>query len=139
MKLFTINQLKFAGLLALLTIVFRFCLSSLLTNREFSLVCVVAVLYAVVIFIAGWIFGKKDYESIPLYDTGFRFHLTTYVVFILLSELWFLLGFHSQYESINAVHLTAVIWGVLLVIHFIFFLVTRKDAIKGLEKSDIFE
>jgi hypothetical protein len=139
MKLFTSNQLKFAGTLALLTVAFRFGLSALLDHKEFSPVWVIAVLYGVLIFIAGWIFGKKDHESIPLYDIGFRFHLTTYIVYNILSELWFMLGFHSQYENIKVIHLTVFIWGICIVIHFIFFLISRKDTIKGLEKSEIFE
>lgn len=139
MKTVTINQLRFALLLALLTTAFRFGLSSLLDSREFAWVWVAATAYAVAIFCTGWILGKKDNASLPLFDIGLRFHATTYIVFNGISELWFLLGFQSGYESIVAVHLTALIWGFLLVVHFILFLVMRKNSIKGLEKSEIFE
>lgn len=139
MKLFTVNQLRFAAMLVLLTITFRFGLSYLLNNKEFSWVWVIAVLYGVFIFIAGWNFGKKDFESLPLYDIGFRFHLTTYVVCNLIAELWFLSGNNSQYENIKVVHLTIIFWGIGLLIHFIIFIFTRKNAIKGIEKSEIFD
>jgi hypothetical protein len=139
MKLITINQLKFAGSLFLLTIAFRYGLSSLLETSYFTLVWVLAAGYAIAIFAVAWNFGKKDYEYLPLFDIGFRFHLTTYVVCNLIAEIWFLIGFQSKHENIQAVHITAIAWGIGLLIHFVFYLFARKNAIKGIDKSEIFE
>jgi hypothetical protein len=87
----------------------------------------------------GWIFGKRDYQILPLYDIGFRFHLSTYIICNLIAEFWFFLGLQSDYEPTTSVHLTALYWGIVLLIHFIIYLFTRKNAINGIEKSEIFE
>jgi len=139
MKIITINQLKFAVGFAVLTILFRYGLSNILNIEYFVYVWLLAILYFTTLFIVGWVFGKKDYLSFPFYDVGFRFHLSSYILYITISELWFLFEMQSRYENIKTVHLTALIWGIFLVIHFFFFLYTRKNAIKGINKSDIFE
>lgn len=87
----------------------------------------------------GWVFGKRDNLNLPLYDVGFRFHLATYVICNLIGEIWYLLDLQSDYEKIRTIHLTALFWGIGLLIHFIIYLITRKDAIKGIKKSEIFE
>ncbi len=90
-------------------------------------------------FFIAWIFGKKDYEYLPLNDIGFRFHIITYFLFNIVSILWFLFGFHSKYESLKNVYYIALFWGVGLLIHFKFYLVEKNNSIKGLRKEDIFE
>ncbi len=139
MKLFTSNQLKFATVLAALLIVFHFGLSTLLKNMEFTWVWLIAAAFAISVFVAGWYFGKKDNDSLPLYDIGFKFHLITYIISNLIAELWFLFGFQSHFEHVKTVHLTAIFWGIGLILHFIIFLYNRKNSIKGIEKSDIFD
>lgn len=100
---------------------------------------VVAILYGISMFTSGWHFGKKDHKDLDLRDVGFRFHLTTYLTFVLISELWFLLGFNSSYEQIGSVHITAFIWGICLLVHGFVYLKTRKNTIDGLDKSELFE
>jgi len=139
MKIFTTDQLKFAGLLFIFTIAFRFGLSTLLTSMNFIIVWVIAVLYAICIMIVAWYFAKKDAESHPFYNVAFGFHLITYLVCNILAELWFLFDFQSIHERIITVHLTAIFWGFGLLIHFILFLYARKNSIKGIDKSEIFE
>jgi hypothetical protein len=139
MKTMTINQLTFAGVLIVITIAFRYGLSTILTNMEFTWAWLIAAFYALSVFAAGWVLGKKDYESLPLYDISFKFHLITYLVCNLIAELWFLLGFQSQFESVKSVWLTALFWGIGLIIHFILYLFARKNSIKGIEKSEIFD
>ncbi len=139
MKTITINQLTFATLIAILTLAFRFGLSNLLDQRDFLLVWVLAAVYAVLMFISGYVIGKKDHESFPYADIGFKFHLITYVVFVLVSEIWYLLEYNSVYEYIKTVHHTAIFWGIGLLVHYIFFRRTRRNAIKGIDKSEIFD
>lgn len=98
---------KFAVTILILTVIFRFSLSTLLSNKEFILVFIPAILYFLAMFFAGWYFGKKDKEFLPIFDIGFRFHLVTYIIFTLVSEMWFLMGFASNYENIKTVHITA--------------------------------
>ncbi|MFO8023050.1 MAG: 2TM domain-containing protein [Perlabentimonas sp.] len=139
MKALTKNLLIFSVSLILLTILFRFSLSTMLQNRLFFSVWIVAVAYGIIVFIMGWVFGKRDNLNLPLYDVGFRFHLATYVICNLIGEIWYLLDLQSDYEKIRTIHLTALFWGIGLLIHFIIYLITRKDAIKGIKKSEIFE
>jgi hypothetical protein len=139
MKTITKNLIAFSIGLVVFTVAFRFSLSFMLQNRLFSNAWIVAITYGVLIFIIGWIFGKKDKINLPLYDIGFRFHLATYIICNLIAEIWYLMDLQSEYENIRAVHLTAIFWGIVLLIHFIIYLFTRKNAIKGLKKSEIFE
>ena len=74
-----------------------------------------------------------------LFDAGFRWNLTTWIVWGLASEAWFLLGFHSHCESIRVLHITLLIWSGFLLIHFVVFLILRRKTIKGIHKTDIFE
>lgn len=139
MKTITKNLLAFSVGLVVLTIAFRFALSTMLQNRLFGSIWIVAIIYGILIFIIGWIFGKKDKMNLPLYDVGFRFHLATYIICNLIAEVWYQLGLQSEYENIRTVHLTTIFWGIGLLIHFIIYLVTRKNAINGIKKSEIFE
>jgi magnesium-transporting ATPase (P-type) len=139
MKTITKNLLAFSIGLVVLTIAFRFSLSTMLQNRLFGSVWIVATIYGILIFIIGWIFGKKDKMNLPLYDIGFRFHLATYIICNIIAEVWYLFGMQSEYENVRTVHLTAIFWGIGLLIHLIIYLATRKNAIKGIKKSDIFE
>jgi predicted neutral ceramidase superfamily lipid hydrolase len=139
MKFITKNLVIFTLLLTFTTVIFRYFLSLTLSLKFFSEVWIIAALYGVIIFAFGWIFGKKDRISLPLYDIGFRFHLTTYLICNTVAEFWYLIGFQSEYENIKNVHLTALFWGIGILLHFVFYLTTRKDSITGLKKDDIFE
>jgi hypothetical protein len=90
-------------------------------------------------FMAGWIFGKKDGNYLPFANVGFLFNLTTYVIFHLITMIWFVFGLNAVSEMIASVYWGAIIWGILLVPHFILFLWARKKSIKGLEKEELFE
>lgn len=139
MKAITRNLVLFSIGLIVFTIVFRYVLSTMLQAEHFVGIWIIAVLYAIIVFINGWIFGKRDKLTLPLYDVGFRFHLATYVICNSIAEIWYSLGLQSDFENIKAVHLTVLFWGIGLFIHFIIYLYTRKNAIKGIKKSEIFE
>lgn len=139
MKTISPNLLKFAMATTILTIIFRYFLSFGIESKSVIIIISSAIFYFIIMFISGWYFGKRDIEFLPIYDIGFRFHLTTYLIHNLISELWFVFGLNSHYESIVFVHLIAIIWGVLLLTHFILFLLTRKNTINNLDKTDLFE
>ncbi len=139
MKVITKNLMYFAILFIMGAIVFRYGLSHFLENHSYNLVWILAAIYFLFNFFIGWFFGKRDYETLPLYDVGLRFHTVTYLLFNIVSGLWFSIGFHSHFESIRIVYVTAFFWGIGLLIHFIIYLKTRKNAIKGIKKSEIFE
>lgn len=139
MKYFTTNLVLFSILLALITIVFRFTLSTFLQNQYFSGIWIIVVLYALLIFSLGWIFGKRDRLSFAWYDVGFRFHLNTYIICNSIAVIWYTFGFQSDYEKMTSVYYTLLYWGLALLFHFIVFLYTRKNTIKGIGKSELFE
>jgi hypothetical protein len=139
MKSITGNLLKFAAFFALGSILFRYGLSWSITNHATVVMWIIAISYFIYNFSIGWYFGKKDFQSFPLHDIGFRFHLVCYLVFSVVGELWFLLNLQSRYENVKMVHLIVLFWGIFLVIHFILYLYSRKNTIKGLDKSQIFE
>jgi hypothetical protein len=139
MKIITRNLLLFASLLLVYTVLFRFGLSSLLSAEKWIWVMIIAVLYGALIFVTAWMTGKRDGKENFLFDAGFRWNLTTGIIWGLASEAWFLLGFHSEYESIRAVHITLLIWSGFIVLHFILFLILRRRTIGGVHKKDIFE
>lgn len=139
MKILTKNLMYFAVLFFIAAIVFRYMLSDFIENHSYTLIWIIAVIYFFLIVFMGWFFGKRDYEVLPLYDIGFRFHFVTYLLFNTVSVLWFVFGFHSHFERIEVVYITALIWGGFLLIHFIFYVYAQKQSIKGLNKEDIFE
>ncbi len=137
--LITPNLIKFTCTAVILTIIFRFALSTSITNETVIFVILSSMIYGILMWFNGRYFGRKEYENIPIYDVGFRFHLSTFIAHNLVSVLWFVLGYESHYESIKIVYLIATIWLLILIIHFFYFLSSRKESIKGLDKEDLFE
>jgi|SaaInlStandDraft_1057018.scaffolds.fasta_scaffold18744_4 hypothetical protein len=138
-SLITPNLIKFTLVTIILTILFRIGLSTSITNGMMIAVILSAIIYAISMWINGSYFGRKEYEYLPIYDIGFRFHLSTFIAHNLISLLWFVFGFESKYENINVIYITALIWSVLLIIHFVYYLSVRKSSIKNLDKEDLFE
>ncbi len=139
MKTITPYLLRFALTATVLTIIFRYFLSYGIEKQFGIIIIISAAAYGLLMFAFGWYFGRKDGEYLPIYDVGFRFHLTTYLIHNGLSLLWIGLGFGSKYENLNVSIMVAIYWGVFLLIHFIFFLWARKNSINNLDKEDIFE
>jgi len=83
--------------------------------------------------------GRRDGRENFLFDAGFRWNFTTFIVWGAVSEAWFLLDLGSIHEPIRIVHITLLIWSVFLLLHFILFLILRRRTIKGVHKTDIFE
>jgi len=139
MKFITKNLIVYAILLFIYSIIFRYTLSSVLEAEKFVLAMVSGVVYGVLIFITAWILGKAHSLKKFVFDAGLGFNVTTYIIWGLVSELWFILSYNSKYESIKSVHYTLIFWGVFLVIHFIIYWRLRNRTIKGVLKSEIFD
>lgn len=138
-SLITPNLTKFTVITLILTIVFRIGLSTSITNKTIVAIIFCTVAYSILMWVNGSYFGRKEYEYLPIYDIGFRFHLSTFLAHNILSVLWFVFGFESQYEDIQVIYITALIWFIFLLIHFIYYIFVRKSAIKNLDKEDLFE
>ena len=139
MKILSRNLLLYAFLLFVYTLLFRFGLGALLTAEKWFWVIIIAVVYGGMIFFTAWTTGKRDGMENFLFDAGFRWNLTTFVVWGIASEAWFLLGLHSLHETIRVVHITLLIWSGFLLLHLGLFLILRRRTIKGVHKTDIFE
>lgn len=139
MKSLTKNLIFFAALFLFGAIFFRLGLSHFLENRNYSIVWLIAIFYFIYNFVMGWLFGKRDHESLPLFDIGFRFHFVSYLLFNMVSLLWFLLELNSQYENIGVVCTTAIVWGFFVGGHYILYLIAQKHAINGINKEEIFD
>lgn len=140
MKTFiTNNLLKFTFVTIILTILFRIVLSTSITNKMTLAVILCSIVYGILMWSNGKYFGRKEYEYLPIYDIGFRFHLFTFLAHNLVSVLWFVFAFESKYENIKVIYITALIWSVFLIIHLIYYLSVRKSSIKNLDKENLFE
>lgn len=139
MKTITPYLLRFALIVTPLTIVFRYFLSYGIENQSRIIITVSAVTYGLLMFVLGWYFGRKDGEYLPIFDVGFRFHLTTYLIHNGISLLWIGLGLGSRYENLNLSMMVTIYWGIFLLLHFIFYIWARKNSIDSLNKEDLFE
>jgi len=139
MKIISRNLLLFAFLLFAYSLAFRFGLSSLLTAEKWAWVVIISVAYGAAIFVTAWMTGKRDGINNFLFDAGFRWNLTTFIVWGIASEGWFLLGLHSAHESIRIVHFSLLIVSGFLLLPLILFLILRRRTIKGIHKTNIFE
>ena len=131
--------IQFTSIITLLSVVFRISMSSILSDESWNYVYIPPLLYFVSMFITGRYFGKKEYEYLPINDVCFRFHLSTFFVFFLVSYSVFYLGLMSIYEPRIILDYTLLSWGVGLLIHLFLYLSSCKNSIKGLDKEDIFE
>ena len=139
MKTITKYLLRFALTAIILTIVFRYFLSYGIDNQSTVIISISAIIYGISMFASGWHFGKQDGEYLPIFDVGFRFHFTTYLIHNGISLLWLLFGFGSKYEKLSWTLMVAVYWGIFLLLHFFYYIWTRKNSIDNLDKEDLFE
>lgn len=139
MKTVTRYLVGFAIAAFLLTIAFKCSLSFSLDRQQFVATKIFSVLYALSMFAFGWFFGKKDGAYLPIFDVGFRFHFTTFVIHNLVCGLWFLLKLNSVREKAESFYTILIVWGILLLAHFIIYLALRKKTIDGLNRDDLFE
>ena len=139
MRFFTKNLLYFAIGLFFWSILFRHFLSYLIEEKFGWGIMIISLIYGMGCFLLGWYFGKKDSQDLPLYDIGFRFNFMTFFICSLVGELWFVFGFNALHEPVESVHITTLWWGVGVFLHFIFYLISRKQTIKGLDSKELFE
>lgn len=139
MKSLTKNLVNFSIFFFMGAVVFRYCLSNCIENHYTNLLWATTLTYFFFNLFIGRLFGKRDYEVLPLYDVTFRFHLATYAIFNGVSVLWFFMHFNAHFEDVRAVYITAAYWGIGLTIHFISYLVAGRNTINGISKEDIFE
>lgn len=137
MKALTIRLGQFAISALVLTLLFRYALSLCigLNNIVGTISC--SIVYACLMFLIGWYFGKKDAIENDVHDIGFRFHIVTYLLCIGIGYATYYIGWNT--ENLRSMAVTAISWGIGLAIHFVFFLIEQRKTIKGYAKDEIFQ
>ena len=137
MKALSLRLGQFAVCALLVTVLFRYALN-LCIGEESSLASLLcSVVYFCLMYYVGSYFGGKDAVENEFHDIGFRFHLATYVVCMSVGLGAYYIGWHT--EPLMAMGITAASWGIGLLVHFVFFLMERKNTIRGYAREEIFQ
>ena len=130
------RNLKIFGALAILySIVFQFYYGEYVAGSDWNNVAIAATLYGVFMFATGLFIGAKDPIRGTRMDQGFQYHLVTYIVVNGTGILWALAGLSPEGESVGVAFLTALSWGVGLLVHFL----VVRHFIKGIPRGNVFE
>ena len=135
----TKSLIQFITLTTFLTVIFRISLSEFLNEQLWSFVFIPPLIYFILMYVSGRYFGIKEYKYLPIGDIGFRFHVSTFIVFLIVSYLMYYLGYMSNSEPRGILDITISIWGIFLIIHMILFFKSKNDNIMGINKEDIFD
>ena len=135
----TKSLIQFITVTTFLTVIFRISLSEFLNEQLWSFVFIPPLIYFILMYVSGRYFGIKEYKYLPIGDIGFRFHLSTFVVFFTVSYSMSYLEYMSSSEPRGIIDTTLLIWGILLFSHFVFYQKFKRNNIKGINKEDIFD
>ena len=130
--------IQFIVAIALWNILFRFSLSYVLENEFWIGAIVPSVIFFLFMYQTGRYFGLKQWNELPV-DTSFTYHLSTFLVFFLVSYGFYFLGLLSKYEPISSLNYTLVFWGIGLFVHFLYYRKEMKNSIKGLDRDQLFD
>lgn len=128
---------QFALCALIITIVFRYALHLTVGIKNFPAALVCSIVYFGLMFLAGWHFGTKDAVENEIHDIGFRFHFVTYISCIAMGYASYYIGWNT--EPLRTLDIGAISWGIGLAIHFIIYILARKNTIKGYAKEEIFQ
>ena len=135
----TKSLIQFITVTTFLSVIFRISLSEFLNEQLWSFVFIPPLIYFILMYVSGRYFGIKEYKYLPIGDIGFRFHVSTFIVFLIVSYLMYYLGYMSNSEPRGILDITISIWGIFLIIHMILFFKSKNDNIMGINKEDIFD
>ena len=137
MKALTIRLGQFAISALFLTVLFRYALNLCIgVNSLFGTVSC-SIVYGGLMYLLGLYFGKKDAVENEVHDIGFRYHFVTYILCIGIGYGAYYWGWNT--ETLRAMAITAISWGIGIAIHFVFFLLEQHKTIKGYTKDEIFQ
>ena len=137
MKALTIRLGEFAICALVLTVLFRYALNLCIEANSVIGTTTCSIVYGGLMSLVGWYFGTKDAEENEVHDIGFRYHLVTYILCIGIGYGVHYLGWNA--ESLRAMTITAISWGIGLLVHFIFYLIEQRKTIKGYARDEIFQ
>lgn len=137
MKALTIRLGQFAISALFLTVLFRYALNLCIGVNSLFGTVYCSIVYGGLMYLLGWYFGKKDAVENEVHDIGFRYHFVTYILCIGIGYGAYYWGWNT--ETLRAMAITAISWGIGLAIHFVFFLLEQRKTIKGYAKDEIFQ
>ena len=137
MRVFTQRLGQFAVSALICTAAFRYALNLAIGKESLAAALGCSIIYFGLMYLAGWYFGSKDAVENEIHDIGFRYHFITYLLCIALGYASYYIGWNT--ETIKSMNIGAIAWGIGLAIHFVFFLLAQKNAIRGYAKEDIFQ
>lgn len=137
MKALTIRLGQFAICALVLTVLFRYALNLCIEANSVIGTTTCSIVYGGLMFLVGRYFGTKDAKENEVHDIGFRYHLVTYVLCIGIGYGVQYLGWNT--ESLRVMTITAISWGLGLLVHFIFYLIEQRKTIKGYARDEIFQ
>ena len=137
MTALTIRLGQIAICALVLTVLFRYALNLCIEANSVIGTTTCSIVYGCLMFLIGWYFGTKDAKENEVHDIGFRYHLVSYILFIGIGYGVHYFGWNA--ESLRAMTITAISWGIGLLVHFIFYLIEQRKTIKGYAKNEIFQ
>lgn len=137
MKVFTQRLGQFAVSALICTVAFRYALNLAIGKESLAAALGCSIIYFGLMYLAGWYFGSKDAVENEIHDIGLRYHFITYLLCIALGYASYYICWNT--ETIKSMNIGAIAWGIGLAIHFVFFLLAQKNAIRGYAKEEIFQ
>lgn len=132
------NLFGFILAITLWNVLFRFTLSSLLENENWNYVFFPPIIFFFAMYFSGRYFGMKQWRYLPI-DQSFKYHLSTFSVFFIVSYGFYFGNLLSKYEPRAILDCTLLFWGLGLIGHYIKFKQYSKNSIKGIERDQIFD
>ena len=132
------NLFGFILIITLWNVLFRFTLSSLLENENWNYVFLPPIIFFFAMYFSGRYFGLKQWRHLPI-DQSFKYHLSTFSVFFIVSYGFYFGNLLSKHESRAILDYTLLFWGLGLIVHYIKFRQCSKTSIKGIKQDQIFD
>ena len=131
--------LWFALTLIIVTVAFMYLRAYFFEQNQIGVAGIAGLVYGLSFPIFALVFGGKNLLKNLLCKIGFYYNLIAYIIYGVISEMWFLLNFASEYKLIWNIHRNLILWGLALVIHFILFRYLRQSTLKDIHKEEIFD
>ncbi len=127
------QQLIFAIVSIVLTVVFLYTLNHFIDTKIWKNINIIAIAYGALMFVNGLANGYFDDDRFQRFDLGFRYHIITFLT-VNSMHLIFVLLPDSNYTFTNFI-LSALFWGIGVFGHYQY----ARKTIKGYTPEELFE
>lgn len=135
MKTMTNNLKYFSVLTLIFSTAFFYYLYSSLQTHSFGNIWLFAILFGVVLFIAGLVLGYKDSVRRSRADLSFQYHLMTFIIVNVIGIPWLFISMGLNNDTLLSATFQCIPWGIGLFVHYYF----SSRSIKGMNKEEIFD